>query len=68
MSPAILAVVLVAVGIVIVFFISGFQIFSVFSPGTSEEVTVSMKQNGVCIVEASDNFPRQIQACPYEEG
>ena len=64
MSPAILAVVLVAVGIVIVFFISGFQIFSVFSPGTSEEVTVSMKQNGVCIVEASDNFPRQIQDCP----
>lgn len=68
MSPAILAVVLVAAGIVIVFFISGFQIFSVFSPGTSEEVTVSMKQNGVCIVEASDNVPRQIQDCPYEEG
>lgn len=68
MSPAILAVVLVAAGIVIVFFISGFQIFTVFSPGTSEEVTVSMKQNGVCIVEASDNVPRQIQDCPYEEG
>jgi Na+/H+ antiporter NhaC len=68
MSPAILAVVLVAAGIVIVFFISGFQIFSVFSPGTSEEVTVSMKQSGVCIVEASDNVPRQIQDCPYEEG
>jgi hypothetical protein len=41
---------------------------AVFSPGTSEEVTVSMKQNGVCIVEASDNVPRQIQDCPYEEG
>jgi Na+/H+ antiporter NhaC len=68
MSPAILAVVLVAAGIVIVFFISGFQIFTVFSPGTSEEVTVSMKQNGICIVEASDNVPRQIQDCPYEEG
>lgn len=68
MSPAILAIVLVAAGIVIVFFISGFQIFTVFSPGTSEEVTVSMKQNGVCIVEASDNVPRQIQDCPYEEG
>ena len=68
MSPAILAVVLVAAGIIIVFFISGFQIFTVFSPGTSEEVTVSMKQNGVCIVEASDNVPRQIQDCPYEDG
>ena len=68
MSPAILAVVLVAAGIVIVFFISGFQIFTVFSPGTSEEVTVSMKQNGLCILEASDNVPRQIQDCPYEEG
>jgi Na+/H+ antiporter NhaC len=68
MSPSILAVMLIAAGIVIVFFISGFQIFSVFSPGISEEVIVVIKQNDVCIVEASDNVPRQIQDCRYEEG
>jgi hypothetical protein len=68
MSPVILATVLIAAGIVIVFFLSGFQIFSVLSPGTSEEVVVSIKQNNLCIVEASDNVPRQIQECPYDEG
>jgi hypothetical protein len=68
MSPAILAIILIAAGVIIVFAISGFQIFSVFSPGISEEVTVGIKQDGVCIVEASDNVPRQIQDCPYDEG
>jgi Na+/H+ antiporter NhaC len=68
MSPVILAIVLIAAGIVIVFFLSGFQIFSVLSPGTSEEVVVSIKQDNLCIVEASDNVPRQIQDCPYDEG
>ncbi|MGA7370207.1 MAG: hypothetical protein WBX01_13855 [Nitrososphaeraceae archaeon] len=68
MSPALLAILFVAAGIVIVFFISGFQIFDVLSPGISEEVVVSIKQNDVCIVEASDNVPRQIQNCPYQEG
>jgi Na+/H+ antiporter NhaC len=68
MSPVILAIVLIAAGIVIVFFLSGFQIFRVLSPGTSEEVVVSIKQNNVCIVEASDNVPRQIQDCQYDEG
>lgn len=38
-----------------------------YSLGISEEVTVCIKQNGVCIVEAADNVPRQIQDCPYEE-
>ena len=27
-----------------------------------------LKQNGVCIVEASDDVPRQIDNCPYEQG
>ncbi|MGC1135195.1 MAG: hypothetical protein WA941_20370, partial [Nitrososphaeraceae archaeon] len=40
----------------------------VFSPGTSEEVVVSIKQDNLCIVEASDNVPRQIQDCPYDVG
>jgi hypothetical protein len=68
MPPALLAILFVAAGIVIVFFISGFQIFDVLSPGISEEVVVNFRQNDVCIVEASDNVPRQIQNCPYQEG
>lgn len=68
MSPAIIAILLIGAGIVIVFFISGFQIFDVLSPGISEQVVVTIKQNNVCIVEASDNVPRQIQDCPYDEG
>lgn len=68
MSPVILAIGLIGAGVVIVFFISGFQIFDVLSPGISEEVVVNIKQNDVCIVEPSDNVPREIQNCPYEEG
>ena len=68
MSPAILAILFVGAGIVIVFFISGFQILDVLSPGITEEVVVTIKQNNVYIVEASDNVPRQIQECPYDEG
>lgn len=68
LSPKILALLMVVVGVVAVMFISGFQIFDVFSPGISEEVTVILKQNGTCIVEASDNVPRQINNCTYEQG
>lgn len=42
MSPAILAILLIGAGIVIVFFISGFQIFDVLSPGISEQVVVTI--------------------------
>ena len=59
---------LIPIGVLAVMFISGFQIFQVFSPGTEEEVTVLLKQNGVCIVEASDKVPRQINNCQYEAG
>lgn len=68
MSPAVLALILIPVGIVAVFFVSGFQIFQVFTPGVEEEVTVLFKQNGTCIVEASDKVPRQISNCPYDQG
>lgn len=68
MSPAILALILIPIGIIAVFFVSGFQIFQVFSPGVEEEVTVLFKQNNICVVEASDKVPRQISNCPYEQG
>lgn len=57
----------VAAGIVIVFLYLVSK-YSMYSLGTSEEVAVCIKQNGICIVEAAaDNVPRQIQDCPYEE-
>ena len=68
MSPIIMVVIAIAGGILIVFLLSGFQIFTVLAPGITEEVPVILKQNGVCIVEASDDVPRQINNCPYEKG
>jgi hypothetical protein len=68
MSPIIMVVVAIAGGILIVFLISGFQIFTVLAPGITEEVPVILKENGVCIVEASDDVPREINNCPYEKG
>jgi hypothetical protein len=68
MSPIIMVVIAIAGGVLIVFIISGFQIFTVLAPAVSEEAPVILKQNGVCIVEASDDVPRQIDNCPYEQG
>ena len=68
MSPIIMVVIAIAGGVLIVFIISGFQIFTVLAPAINEEAPVILKQNGVCIVEASDDVPRQINNCPYEQG
>ena len=68
MSPIIMVVIAIAGGVLIVFLISGFQILTVLAPGITEEVPVILKQNGVCIVEASDDVPRQIDNCLYEKG
>ena len=68
MSPKILAIIFIGGGILLVFALSGFQITQLFSPGITEEVVVSAKQGGSCIVEASDRIPREISKCPYEEG
>ena len=68
MSPIIMVVLAIAAGVLIVFLISGFQIFQVLAPAITEEVPVILKQNGVCIVEASDDVPREINNCTYEQG
>lgn len=68
MSPIIMVVLAIAAGVLIVFLISGFQIFTVLAPAITEEVTVILKQNGLCIVEASDDVPREINNCPYDQG
>lgn len=63
-----MVVIAIAGGVLIVFIISGFQIFTVLAPAITEEAPVILKQNAVCIVEASDDVPRQIDNCPYEPG
>ncbi|MGH9953438.1 MAG: hypothetical protein ACRD5J_17610 [Nitrososphaeraceae archaeon] len=68
MSPKILAVLFIGGGILLVFALSGFQVTKLFSPGITEEVVISVKQGGSCIVEASDSIPREISNCPYEVG
>jgi len=40
----------------------------IFRQQITEEVKVTIKQAGVCIVEPSDNEPREIHDCPYNVG
>jgi hypothetical protein len=68
LSPKILAIVFIGGGILLIFALSGFQVTQLFSPGVTEEVVVSLKQGGSCVVEATDGIPREIPNCPYEEG
>lgn len=68
MSPKILAIIFIGGGILLVFALSGFQITKLFSPGITEEVVVNVKQGSSCIVEASDQIPREISNCSYEKG
>ncbi|MGH9985432.1 MAG: hypothetical protein ACRD8W_15940 [Nitrososphaeraceae archaeon] len=63
-----MAVLFIGGGILLVFALSGFQVTKLFSPGITEEVVISVKQGGSCIVEASDSIPREISNCPYEVG
>lgn len=66
-----LAIILVAGGVGIVFFISGFQARDVlFAPNVTEESEVIIKdeQQGTCTVQAEDDVPRTISDCPYNVG
>jgi hypothetical protein len=65
-----LAIILIAGGVAAVFLISGFQAKNVLFPSTTtEEVQVMIKnEEGTCIVQASDNVPRNIQNCQYNVG
>lgn len=67
-SPKKLALILIGVGVVIVFAISGFQAANLFAPSVTENAQVLIKQGGDCIVEGSDRVPRTITDCPYNEG
>jgi hypothetical protein len=64
-----LALIIIAAGVIIVFAISGFQARNLFAPSITEDVQVVIKnQDGTCIVEGSDNVPRNISNCPYNVG
>ena len=66
-----LAIILVAGGVGIVFFISGFQARDVlFAPNVTEESEVIIKdeQQGTCTVQAEDDVPRTINNCAYDVG
>ena len=54
----------------IIFIIAGVAIMgssatNLFSKSVTEEAQVKIKQQGNCVVEASDEIPRTIENCPY---
>lgn len=66
--PKRLAIFLIAGGVLAVFVITGFQAKNIFAPSVTEDVKILIKQNDVCIVEASDRVPRTISDCQYNIG
>jgi len=68
-SPKMLAIIIIAAGVIIVFAISGFQARNLFAPNITEDAKVLLKnQDGSCIVEGSDSVPRTISDCAYNVG
>lgn len=68
-SPKMLAIIIIAAGVIIVFAISGFQARNLFAPSITEDVKVLLKnQDGTCVVEGSDSVPRTISGCEYNVG
>ncbi|MDN5847132.1 MAG: hypothetical protein L0H53_12765 [Candidatus Nitrosocosmicus sp.] len=68
MTPKILAVLFIILGIVVVFMLMGGSLTQLFSSSKQENGIIQIKQNGTCVVEASDGIPRSIQNCPYDQG
>lgn len=58
----------IAGGILLFQFIGGFPLKDLFQPPIKEVVQVKIKTGSVCVVEPSDQRPRQIQNCPYNVG
>jgi len=68
LSPKMLAFLFIIAGIVLIFILMGGSLQQLFSPSIQELVVVKIKQNGTCIVEASDGIPRSVENCPYSQG
>lgn len=63
-----MAVLFIIAEIVLVFILMGGSLQQLFSPSIQENVAVKIKQNGTCMVEASDGIPRSVENCPYSQG
>jgi hypothetical protein len=68
LSPKMLAILFIIAGVVLVFILLGGSLQQLFSSSIQEIVVVKIKQNGTCIIEASDGIPRSIENCPYSQG
>lgn len=55
-------------GIIVVFMLMGGSLTQLFSASIEEVVSIQIKQDNTCIVEASDGVPRSIDNCPYQLG
>ena len=60
-----LAIIFIIAGVVLVMAIMGSSAINLFSKSITEEAEVKIKQEGNCVVEASDEVPRTIENCPY---
>jgi hypothetical protein len=67
-SPAKMAVIFIIAGIAIVFAILGTSATGVFVSSTTEGGVIEIKQTNECVVRASDDIPRKISNCPYDQG
>lgn len=65
-----LALIMIGIGVVAISIISGFQARDVlFAQNITEETRVIIKtEQGTCILQASDNVPREIPNCSYSLG
>jgi hypothetical protein len=68
LSPKMLAVLFIILGVVVVFLLMGGSLQQLLSSSIQENVPVKIKQNNTCIVEASDGIPRSIENCPFDVG
>jgi hypothetical protein len=67
-TPKMLAVFFIIAGIIVVFMLVGGSLTQLFSVSIQEVVSIQIKQDNTCIVEASDGVPRSIDNCPYQLG
>ena len=68
LSPKIIAVLFIILGVVVVFLLMGGSLQQLLSSSIQENVSVKIEQDNTCIVEGSDGIPRSIENCPFDVG
>ena len=68
LHPKYLPCFFIIAGIIVVFMLMGGSLTQLFSASIEEVVSIQIKQDNTCIVEASDGVPRSIDNCPYQLG